>query len=238
MITLEGYGQTSVSGGTSFSGGVTVAGARFTHVQGNSSITAGSQTTISVVLTPAPVTGHVVCVALLLSGGTPITGLTIKDANNNSYTVTPNSPSSGGPAPFPVFLAYLLSAPSNASATITAAWTSPAQGAELFADEFAVLGAAATFDVDIAGNGLTGTTINSPTITPAHSKELLYAAAGGTGTMTAPTANATIGVWTGAGGGIQDAAAMAEYILNGSTATAVNFTQTSGDWDALAMAIQ
>src|SRR6266581_1172642 len=93
----------------------------FSQIQGASAPSGGStSTTITVTLTTNPVTGNLVCVGLALGGA--VTSLTIKDANNNSYTISPNSPAIEAGSNR-VYLAYLLSAPANASKTITAAWT-------------------------------------------------------------------------------------------------------------------
>jgi hypothetical protein len=207
----------------------------FTHVQGKViSQFVSSVTTLSLVLSSAPTTGNLVCVGFLAQAQN-VSALTVKDSNNNSYTVTPNSPatqSSCGAA----FTAYLLSAPSNASATITATWTT-ASNAAIWADEFSYTGGSAVFDKDLAGTGTTGTTINTPVLVPAGAGELGYVQGLAQGSISAPAAGATLGSWTGSAGAITNGN-MAEYALNLSASTAADFTQSSGAWAAMGMLIK
>jgi hypothetical protein len=163
--------------------------------------------------------------------------MTVKDGNSNSYTVTPDSPSTYEGTAGQVWLFYLLSAPANASATITASWTTSVSCA-IFASEFSYSGTA-SYDIDAAAyTGTAGTTINTPSITGAGSGELLYSAAAAGGNVSAPTAGNTLGGWTGAGINATSGDA-AEYILSSSgSSTAVDYTQSSGTWSAMAMAIK
>ena len=133
-----------------------------------------------------------------------------------------------------VWLAYLLSAPSNASATINISWT----GGGLMEAWIDIFNYTQTcfFDKDANGFSATNhTTINSPSITPTNANSLLYACAAAGGTITHPIAGATLGSWTGSGGAITQGD-MAEYDLSACSATAVDFTQTTGNWSSLAMA--
>jgi hypothetical protein len=185
-----------------------------------------------------------VCYGIIItySGGSVI-GLSIVDSNSNPYAITPHSPAPLITTPGTTgatYLAFLLPAPSNASATITATWTGTTgtSGVQVFADEFSFTGKC-VFDIDIAATNTTGAaTITTPSITPTYGAgELLYSVAGSTGTITAPTAGATLGAWTGGGGGISDGDD-AEYILSSAAgATAVDYTQGAGQgWAAMAMA--
>jgi hypothetical protein len=202
----------------------------FAHVQGNAANSTANVTTQSVVLGAAPGLGHLVCVGLVLAGA--VTALTIHDSNANVYTITPNSPEIFG-AGGDTYLAYLLNAPANASATITATWTTGVPAA-IWADEFSVTGAPAFFDIDIGGSG-TGTAVNAPSITPGNPNSLIYATCGSGGTISAPAAGGTLGAWTGAAGGVQDGD-MSEYALSITGAQAVEFTQTTSvAWSAMAM---
>jgi hypothetical protein len=209
--------------------GSTASFAQFTHVRGASHGASG--TTNAVALGAAPTTGHLVVVAACPD--VAVTALTVKDANNNSYTITPHSPSTVTSGAGQCWMAYLLSAPANASATINISWTGAANVAG-FADEFSYTGGTATFDTDIAANTATaGTTINTPSITPAASGELLFAGAAAGGTI-----SGVGGTWATSGGAIlfgDDA----EYILSSASgATAVNFAQSSGGWSSMAIAIK
>ena len=55
------------------------------------------------------------------------------------------------------------------------------------------------------------------------------------GDISAPTAGATLGSWTGAGGAIT-AGNMSEYDLNANGTTGVQFTSSPTTWAAMAMA--
>lgn len=204
----------------------------FTHIQGISNNGIGV-TTLALTLGSNPTAGNIVCVGFC--PGAAVTAFTCKDSNNNSYTVTPNSPSTNISGAGQVWLAYLLSAPANATKSLTLAWTTTA-GVAAWADEFHVSGGTAAFDKDIAaGTSTAGTTINTPSISPTGAGELLFAAASAGGSISAPASGATLGVWTGSGGAITTGD-MAEYDLSAGSATAVQFTQSSGGWSAMAMA--
>ena len=207
----------------------------FTHVQGQVSGVITSGTTASVTLSAAPTLGDTVCVGIVFQGATLPT-CTVADANGNVYTVTPNSPSSAQfSSAGAVFLAYLLNAPSNASATITATFNQTIDAATIRAEEFSLSsGYSATLDTDIVGSGTTGTAINSPSITPASATELLYSCAVPGHSIT--SANSP---WTQDAAGIDANGCDGEYILSSASgATVVNYTvNTSGPWDAMVMAI-
>jgi hypothetical protein len=209
----------------------------FSHVQGQKADATSSVTALQIVLGSNPTPGNLVCVGVEIAGSNA--GLSIKDANNNTYQLTPNSPASCGSAT--VSLAYLLSAPANASATINISWTNAAAYDSAWADEFSPSGGAAVFDKDaVQSNGTaSGYTINLPSITPSGSNELLYGTAAPDHSITAPAAGATLGAWTGAAGGIDSSTGCtSEYCLSASSATAADYTDnTSGDsYCAMAMA--
>src|SRR5437762_1540350 len=110
----------------------------FTHVQGNRAEEAsgGSGSSVSVVLASAPTQGNLVCVGINWLTVSTLTSIAVKDSNNNVYTVTPSSPTAFLTGPGGSALAYLLSAPANATATITATWASLNPACIIFADEF------------------------------------------------------------------------------------------------------
>jgi len=223
----------------------------WTEVQGKFAYTStssgGAPTSISITLNSAPVAGHLVCVGMEVDFALTITltNLLIKDSNNNPYTITPTSPlvnATVAPKIY-IFLGYLV-APANASATINASWTlvnnSAGGEATIFVEEFVLPTGTAypLLDKDSAGTGTTGTTINTPSITPANSGELLFAYSIAYSVITAPTAGGSLGGWTGSAAGIEpNSGSMAEYILNsGTSSTAVDFTQTTSDgWSCMAM---
>jgi hypothetical protein len=205
----------------------------FTHVQG--AVGSGVSTaSITITLPSNPVQGNIVCVGM--APGIAISGLTVVDGNSNSYTITPNSPSTFQTNCGQVWLAYLLNAPANANKVITLSWNTADNTPVAWADEFSVSGGTAAFDKDAKANtGTAGTTINTPTITPTGPTELLFACAASGSAITAPAANGNLGVWKGSGGAITSGD-MAEYDLSASSLTAVNFTQASAGWSAMAMA--
>lgn len=207
----------------------------FGHVQGTSHSAGGSASAVSATLGAAPTLGNLVCVALVTA--TAVTALSVKDANNNVYTVTTNSPSTVQSGAGQVWLAYLLSAPSNASAVINLTWTTATNPPIVWADEFSISGGTCAFDKDAKNNSAaSSTTISTPTITPIGAGELLYSGAAAGGAITAPTAGAVSGSWTGSAGAITNGD-MAEYILSSGTgAIAVHYIQSSGTWSAMAMA--
>jgi|HubBroStandDraft_2_1064218.scaffolds.fasta_scaffold49259_4 hypothetical protein len=210
----------------------------FSHRQGTQT-SGGPGTSGSVVLANAPLQGDVVC--LSLNGGT-LTALTVKDANNNVYAVSPHSP--GTITGFNVWLACLANAPAGASATINMSWTGSSQWA-VWIDDFTVQNGPAAFDTDaVQSNGTAGSStalITSPTITPSTPHELLYAGAIPNSSLNAPLAGTPFGLWMGSAGSLGSGGlGMAEYILNASTPTAVDFLDStaSDPYGAVAIAFK
>jgi parallel beta-helix repeat protein len=239
-ITFTGYGTGAapiVNGADVISSAWTPYGSApgtVTHVQGTSHYTA-TGTAGSVTLTNNPTTGNLVVVAIKFYDS--ISGLSVKDSNNNVYTLVPdNSPSS---YVGPVWMAYLLSAPANASKIINATWTNSVYSV-VWGDEFhPATGTSITYDRDAqAQSGGPSTTPNTPTITPSTAGSLLYSGLSNSVSGTnAPAANGTLGVWTGSGGGPNTShPGNAEYVLAATGATAVNYTTGSGVWSALVAA--
>jgi hypothetical protein len=229
-------------------------GQRFSHVQGAmAQVTSGwTSSPFTLTLAGNPAQGDLVVVAFATVGctnGGP-SPVTIKDAGGNSFTVisTPATLSqavssgicSGSTAYGNLWLGYLLSAPANASRTISVSWASGQTLGDVWADEFNPSGGSVTFDSSsgVSSGTASGTAISAPSITPSLPNELLYSAAvppelapptGSACAMTAPAAGATLGVWTGGAGGIPpitgyESGGAAEYDLNSSGSTAVDFT--------------
>lgn len=210
------------------------------RVQGCNATVSGAVTTENCTLAGAPTSGNVVCIAFLYSdtlGGNAgtVTGV---DSNAKSYTLTPNSPSNARPATAGlVYFLYLL-VPSGAGATVTVNWTTSAAtlfAADIWVMEFAVTGGTASFDMDIAGTGASGTAITTPTVTVAGASELIIAAAVSdhqVSTVDSPFTVETQGTGTGLSEGVG-------YILSRSTNVAVAMTQniTSG-WDSMGMSFK
>jgi len=166
-----------------------------------------------------------------------ISGLSFQDANSNPYTLTPLSPFTG--ANGNCAIAYLLSAPANATAAITATWTGGGT-IVLFADEFFLSGGTVSFDGDVAlFNGTcVSFTANAPSISPGASSDLCYAVATAGDVFTNPTVGQAQGGWIGSA--VSGNGDCAEYALNVSSPLALNMTdRTSGDtFSALILALK
>lgn len=206
----------------------------FSHVQGNTARAAGPITTVAVTLGAAPKPGNLVCIAVGAWTGTTSGPalVSVKDGNGNSYTITPKSPSSLYVTQFgAVWLAYLLLAPLNASATITATFAaSISDEAVIWAREFSHTGSGiVVFDTDEIGSGNDLASTNTPIITPTYPNSLLYAAATVSGTIASAGAPWTIGNIEATSGWAD------EYLLSATAATAVSLLQNSATWDSMAM---
>lgn len=222
----------------------------FTHVLGSGATGSGAGNTATITLGAAPTQGNLVCFGIVITAGTTaiptISGLVIEDSNGNVYTVTPQSPSAeitqtGNTFPTSTtgatYAAYLLSAPANASATITATWTVTGggggmQSTQIFADEFSYTGGSAVFDTSVAATNVAGaTTVTTPSITPTHAGSLIYNTTGSCNTITAVG-----GTWVAGGGGAQNGDESA-YVLSQTGALAADYTQSgSYGWSGVSMA--
>jgi hypothetical protein len=213
------------------SGGTCGSGPSWSHTQATAVATGGAVTSLNVVLTNNPATGHTVYIGVVDAASVSRT-FTVKDANNNAYTVTPSSPNNSRLANAgEVGIAYLLSAPANASKTITVTWSGVLIGANVYADEFTDANSCTrSFDTDAVANAGIGSP-NAPSITPGQANELFYSVVSGQDNMTVVNAP-----WTGTISASGDAAG---YILNRSTAAAVNYTQNSStNWVSIEAAIK
>src|SRR5271166_1376599 len=210
----------------------------FGHVQGNAVSSVVGATTVTLTLGAAPTLGNLV-VAVFQIQPTTVTGFGIKDGNNNVYKLTPSSPFTTTNPAITQYFVYLSPAPSNATAAVTATWTTTSTYYNFWLEEFSVPnGQIAIFDNDITANNTVGATaVNTPTVTPSGIQgELLYAAVAPGGVVTAPIAGGTAGVWTGAAGGIVGGN-MAEYDLTATAAQAGNITQNAADsYNSMGMA--
>jgi hypothetical protein len=193
----------------------------WTHVQGVTGT--GGTTTITATLGSNPATGNLVAIALATynNGNNTAPTVTVADANSNHYTVTAASPG-GNVTTYNGFLyiAYLLSAPANASKTITATMSSTDGGyAALFVDEFHPNCSASLDSGTASGTGTAGPA-TSPTVSVSGTSDLLYAIV----TTTNQTAS-TGSPWTAAGSGsVVSGSWIAEYKMDATANTAVNFS--------------
>jgi hypothetical protein len=193
----------------------------FAHAQANIFTTGGGVSSISVSFTNNPAPGDVVCVEVETFLASGITLTSVKDGNNNSFIISPNSPTSQATVGS-LWLAYLI-APSNANKTITASFSTPTVGGcAITADDFSVSGGSGAFDKDGQSSSATGATpYITPSLTPAGSSELFYACADGNS-----FAFATSSPWVQCqnlnGFGIT------AYILSVGSAQAVDWTWSGG----------
>lgn len=213
------------------SGGTCGSGPNWSHTQATAvATTLSTVTSLSVVLTNNPGTGHTVYIGVSDAAAASRT-FTVKDGNNNAYTVTASSPSNvnfstAGEAG----IAYLLSAPANASKTITVTWSAAITAASVYADEFTDSNnCSRSFDVDAVAHG--SGTVNAPSITPVQANELFYSVGTGSANITAVNAP-----WTGTISANGDATG---YALNRSTALALNMSHPGGsNFDSIEAAIK
>jgi hypothetical protein len=206
----------------------------FTHSQATvyGTTSTAAATTLSVVLASAPTIGDVVCVGIDTFSSNPVdipTVSGVKDANNNTYTKSPNSPSTTNQTTAGTSYCFYWIATGTPSATITVTFSTIITGTvEMWADDFGVSGGTSAFDQDAAGNG-TGNPINTPSFAPRISGELYYAHL-----ASDPGISSFNSPWTGNVSGITNGT---EYILSVSTTTNPNCTQEySGAWDSTMMA--
>ena len=149
---------------------------------------------------------------------------------STSLTLTPKSPEAANSAAGAgaVYIAYLLSAPQNASSTITATFgKGHGEFMNAFCDDFAHNSGTVAFDSDAIASG-SGTTINTPSIPVTGSTDLLYSVGGGNGGITGIG-----GSWQLGGGGISADASASAFIGNATSTTAVSMSNSSGVWDAI-----
>jgi hypothetical protein len=128
--------------------------------------------------------------------------------------------------------AYLLSAPANASKTVTVTFNKTIAAAALWIDDFNPNGGIVAVNSATTFASGSGTAINLPSIAVTSSGDLLASVAS--------TSNAITGAnspWTANAGGIQ-AGNLAAWDASASTTTAVNFTALSGSWNALGMSFK
>jgi X-X-X-Leu-X-X-Gly heptad repeat protein len=181
--------------------------------------TGGSSNTnqLTCVLASNPSPGDLVVVMPGLANSLPQSNISVRDANGNNYTVDPHKAQIG--VQEQAFGAYLLSAPANASKTITVTYAANIEYAAVWCADFTVTGGTAQLDSGAAQY----TSGPNPLLTiPVHSSNELVismtTAAGNTGSAGSP--------WTEFGG--QNLGWDAEYALNVSADTAISWTGNGG----------
>lgn len=175
-VANSGTATTSHTTNFTYTGGGGGPAGTFSRVQGDYALATSSPvTSLTVTLPSTPTPGN-----LLVAYVSPATQSlsSVKDAGNNTFTVTPGSPSHLASGPGPCYLAYLV-VPATPSAAITLNLTT-SDYCELRVSEFACSGAW-EFDTDAVGNA-TGNPVTVPSITPATDGSLLYAGVSASGT--------------------------------------------------------
>jgi hypothetical protein len=190
----------------------------FSLVTGQSAQGQGSGVaTLSAVLPNNPAAGNLVVAIFCCSTG--ITA-TVKDGNNNSYTATTKTPFTGNSNEVGMF--YLLSAPANASKTITASF-SPNVSADFFVAEFSPGGQSAAFENDATATSAGTANIALPTYTTLNNGDLMVAGCTVSGTLTGAGAP-----WTGWAGGVPTFGNYAEFFIQTTAgAQAVAYTNAN-----------
>jgi hypothetical protein len=196
----------------------------------------GAATTVSKAFTSNPTLGNLVVAILLYidDADTTVNTLAIKDANNNSFTITPNSPSNARPLTAGlIYMGYILSAPSNADKTITATFANAGIVASLWVMEFSPNGGTASFSSDITGTGTTGTALNTPTVSTAGTDTLMIAAA-----LSDHQVSTVDSPWTQVAAGVANQFSEGiGYILSRASNAALAMTQNqSSGWDSMGAA--
>ena len=192
-----------------------------------------SSATDTVVLPLNPTAGNTVLVGFIANnGGTTPVLVSVKDANNNSYTVAPHSPSTYDSGAGNAYCAYLLSAPANADKTITVTMDAVNVVIATWVAEFHLASGSASFDNDAIGSG-TGTAVGAPTIPVAQSDDLLFGVvAYASSILTADSP------FTGVSG--IRFGCYSEYDLSANAGTPIAFTGDSGAaaWRSAGMSIK
>ncbi|MDR3735802.1 MAG: hypothetical protein P4L10_09740, partial [Acidobacteriaceae bacterium] len=161
-------------------------------------------------------------VVACMNGTTSSTQPSMSDSVGNTYTFTPHSPTTGN-----VWIAYSA----NVKGSDTTISCSVSHGDTVSAEVEELTGVGA-LDTDAYATSPSGTTVNTPSITPSHAGELLIAAANAGGKITTAGSGWTLDTATNGN-------AMEHQILSGISAMAVNFTQTGGSgWGAIEAAFK
>jgi hypothetical protein len=189
-----------------------------------------SVTTNTATLPNNPGAGHLVLVCVAINDAGAHTPITIKDGDNNSYTLTTSSPyvvnQSGNV--YNLVAGYLQNAPApvSNSKAITATWTTAVAGSAIWAVEFQGAATTSAFESDSTSQTATAsTTISAPSITTTNNGDVLLNCIGGSGGSLAVGSP-----WTEINSGYYNGQAGASYFVQSTAgAQAANYTQGSGN---------
>jgi len=202
------------------------------HLTGSGGTLSSVSSGTTLTLGTTPTTGNLVTLVLAMTAGSAtVTGLTVKDSANNSYAISTSSPMQTNDATQTLAMFYLLSAPANATATLTISWANGGTGLTIFwfEEEFELSSVTASFDTDAAAaNVAASTLVVTPSITPAQVGELLLACCWLSGsTCNGPVAGSNSTIWKG-GQTAPISGFMDEYVTTPAARSAipVNFTYT------------
>lgn len=187
----------------------------------------GSGTTVTATLPNNPAVGNLV-IAVVSAGGNQTFSVKDGATSPNSYTPTTSTPFFAGGAINATTGIFYFIATSTANKAVTLTY-SVSTTADIFVAEFTG-NIAIPFEAD-ATNSTTvaSTAVNLPSITTANNGDLLIANASVTGVIA--SANSP---WTGWAGGVAASGNYAAYYIQPTAgAQAVNFTTSSGEYNAM-----
>jgi hypothetical protein len=193
-------------------------------------------TGLSLSLTSTPTTGNLIAVCLIWFDGASTSAgtVTVKDANNVNYTISPSSPGNGfGTSMGILYLAYLqVPATPNGTINLTYGNNGASGNCIAWAAEYSNAQPWA-FDSDGKGSG-NGTAVNSPTLSVAAAGDLCIAVALDDHAISTVGGSWNARVTNGTSPGSLFGEGIAD-ILNQGSNVAVNMTQSAtGNWETLA----
>lgn len=186
-------------------------------------------------LPSTPAIGSVLCATFIWfdGAGNSAGTLSIKDTNNNAFTLAPSGPADQRPTTAGVIYNAYLIAPSNITNGFSATWTNSGV-CDFEIEEFSVSGGTAVFDTDTIGTGSSGTSITSPTIGAASGSMIFASGAADhqVSTVDSPFTQVLAGTANQFSEGVG-------YLLSGSGSTQITMTMNvSSGWAAAMMAFK
>jgi hypothetical protein len=209
----------------------------FTHVQGGG-VSAGTistqfNATTMFASTPTPGNLLVVYVSGILANSS--VALTVTDAASSGNVFSTNSGLHFNNGSLKGVGFWWRIAPASPTTDITVAVSGGNFfQSTIFAEEFSFSGGSVVFDTEVYDNtqGTSNATISTPTINPTVGDLLIGAAIPGAANMTAPTAGATLGSWTGGAKGIVNSR-IVEYDLSATSSVSAQYTMNvSNTWNS------
>lgn len=192
------------------------------------------QTSATVTLGSTPTTGNLLVATLLWIDlvNSSAGSVTIKDANNVSFTLTASSPSAARPTTSGLIYIGYLQVPASPNGAITATFNTTGSGvATLWVAEYApTSGTNGGLDSDGSGTGASGTAVNTPTLTVSQADDLCIAVA-----LSDHQVSTVDSPWTSraAGTGNQFSEGIGEILARGSNVAVAMTQNVSSGWDSI-----